>query len=99
MKENVYEDSTKAAKTPLMIYYAKINDNILWIRPWQNECQQSVNVFWSCKSGKSKAIWSFLYIIKVLDAFIEKIDNHTLCAPSWKWASTEGQQFLAFHHW
>ena len=82
MKENVYEDSTKAAKTPLMIYYTKRNDNILWIRPWQNKCQRSVNDFWSCKSGKSKAIWSFLYIIKVLAAFIGKKHNDTLCAPS-----------------
>jgi len=40
MKEKVYEDGTKAAKTPLMIYYAKIYDNILWIRARQNERQQ-----------------------------------------------------------
>jgi len=45
MKEKVYEDSTKAAKTPLMIYYSKINDTISWICPWQNERQQSVNDF------------------------------------------------------
>ena len=51
MKEKVYEDGTKAAKTPLVIYYAKINDNILWISPWQNECQRSINDFWSCIIG------------------------------------------------
>jgi len=48
MKEKVYEDGTKAAKTPLMIYYAKINDNKLWICPWQNERQRSINDCWSC---------------------------------------------------
>ena len=82
MKEKVYEDGTKAAKTPLMIYYATINDNILCIHRWQNERSRSVNKFWSCKSGKSKAIWSFLYIIQVLAAFIRKQDNYMLCAPS-----------------
>ena len=51
MKEKVYEDSTKAAKTPLMIYYAKINDTILWVLPWQNERQQRVNNFWSYIMG------------------------------------------------
>jgi len=45
MKEKVHEDGTKAAKTPIMTYYAKLNDNILRIHPWQNECQQSVNDF------------------------------------------------------
>jgi len=52
MKEKVYEDGTKAAKTPLMIYYVKINDNILWIHLWQNERQQTVNDWWSCIIGK-----------------------------------------------
>jgi len=51
MKEKVYEDDTKAAKSPLMIYYAKIRDNIFWIRPWQNERQRSFNHFWSCIIG------------------------------------------------
>jgi len=51
MKEKVYEDGTKAAKIPLMIYYTKINDNILWIRAWQNEVQWTVNDFWCCIIG------------------------------------------------
>jgi len=82
MKEKAYEYGTKAAKTPLMIYYTKINDNILLIHPWQNEHQGSVNDFWSRKSGKSKAIWLFLYIITVLAAFIGNNNNDTLRAPS-----------------
>ena len=80
MKETVYVDRTKAARTPLMISYSKINHNIWWIRPWQNERQRCVNTFWSCESGKSKVIWSLLYIIKVLADFIGKRDNDTLCA-------------------
>jgi len=32
MKEKVHEDGTKAAKTPLMIYQAKLIDSILGIR-------------------------------------------------------------------
>jgi len=47
LKEKVHEDGTKAAKTPLMIYYAKFHDNILWIHPWLDELQRSVNDFWS----------------------------------------------------
>jgi len=34
MKEKVHEDDRMAAKTPSMIYYAKLNDNISWICPW-----------------------------------------------------------------
>jgi len=62
------------------------------------ERQRSINNVWSCKSGNSKAIWSFLSIIKVLAAFIGNKDSDTLHATTWKWASTDRQQFLGFHH-
>jgi len=62
------------------------------------EHQWSVNNFWSYKSGNSEAIWSLLCIIKVLAAYIGKRDRATFSAPSWKWASTEHERFLAFHH-
>jgi len=51
MKEKVHENDRKAAKTPLMIYYAKSINSILQISRWQIERQRSVNDFWSCKSG------------------------------------------------
>jgi len=44
--------------------------------------QRRVNDFWSCKSGNLKAIWSFLYIIKVLAAYKGKTDSYTLRAPA-----------------
>ena len=43
MKEKLHEDGTKAAKTSLKTYLAKLNDTILWIRPWQKARQRSVN--------------------------------------------------------
>jgi len=51
MNEKVYEDGTKAAKTPLIIYCAKINHNKLWIHLLQNERQWNVINFWSCIIG------------------------------------------------
>ena len=51
MKEIVHEDSTNAAKTLLIIYYAKLNDNILWILPGQKMLQWSINDSWSCIIG------------------------------------------------
>ena len=81
MKEKVHEDGTKAAKTPITIYYAKLNDNILWICQWQNECQQNVNNCWSCIMGNlcGDRVRSFLYA--VLAGFIGKREIHTLPAP------------------
>jgi len=32
----------------------------------ENECEESINNVWSCESGDLKAIWSWIYIIKVL---------------------------------
>jgi hypothetical protein len=43
MNEKVYEVGTKAAKTPIMLYYAKSNDNKLGIPVRQNDHQCSVN--------------------------------------------------------
>jgi len=80
MKEKVHEDGTKAAKTPLMIYYAKINGNILWIRPWQNERQQSVNTVWSCIIATLCGDWLQPFINAILAGFIGKSDIHTLPA-------------------
>jgi len=81
MKEKVYEDGTKAAKTPLMIYHAKIYDNILWIRPWQNEHQQRVNDYWSCIIGNLPGDRLRPVINAVLAGFIGQRASLTLPAP------------------
>jgi len=81
MKEKVYEDGTKATKTPLMIYYAKINDHVLWIHLWQNECQRSVNDFWSCIIGNLLGNWLSPFINAVLAGSIGKRMSLTLPAP------------------
>jgi len=83
MKEKVYEDSIKAAKTPLMIYYAKINDNILWIRPWQNKRQWSINDFWSCIVGNLLGNQLRPFINGVLAGFISKRASLMLPTPLW----------------
>jgi hypothetical protein len=73
IKKKVNEHARKAAKTMWMIDYAKWNDCILWIQPWQNECQRCINNCWSYMSCDLKLIRSWLYIIKLLSAFIGKI--------------------------
>jgi len=50
IKEKVHEDDRMDAKTPLLIFNAKLNSCILRIHPLQNECEWSVNHFWSIKS-------------------------------------------------
>jgi len=80
MKKKVYEDGTKAAKTPLMIYYAKINDNILWICPWQNEHPCSVNHFWSYIIGNLLGDQLRPFINAVLAGFIGRRPSLTLAA-------------------
>ena len=72
MKEKVYEDGTKAAKIPLMIYYGKINHDILWIGPWRNERQLSINEFWSCIIGNLLGERLRQLINAVLAGFIGK---------------------------
>jgi len=94
MKEKVYEDGTKAAKTLLMIYYAKINDNILWICPWQNERQRSFYNFWSCIVGNLLGDRLRPFINTVLAGFIGNRASLTLTAPFWNRASMEHQQCL-----
>jgi len=69
MKEKVHEDGTKAAKTPSMISWAKLYDTILWIGPWQNEWQQSVNNVWSCMIGNLHGNRLQPFINVVLAAF------------------------------
>jgi len=81
MNEKVYEDGTKAAKTPIMQYYAKLNDNILWICPWHNEDQCSVNDFWSCIMGNLSGDWLQPFINEILDGCIGKSGSDTLPAP------------------
>ena len=43
-----------------------------------------VHDFWSCESGSLTVIWSLLYIIKTLAAFIGNRECDTHLAPSWK---------------
>ena len=81
MREKVHEDSTKAAKTLAKIYCAKLNDNILWICPGQNECQLSVNNFWSCVIGNLHGNWLWPFIYAVLPGFIGTRQSHMLPAP------------------
>ena len=84
IKQWVHENYRKAAKTPLPINYVKWNDCILQIRPWQIECQQSVNDFWSWKSANWKMIWSLLFIITVLAAYAGKNFIDDIATNSWK---------------
>jgi len=94
MKEKVYEDGTGAAKSPWMIYYNKINDNILGIHPWQNERQRSVNIFWSCIIGNLLGDRLRPFINALLAGFIGKRVSLTLPGPFWNWAPMEPQRFL-----
>jgi hypothetical protein len=72
MKEKVHEYYTKAAKTPLMIYYAEQNATILWIRPWHYEHPQSVNDFGSCILANQRRDWLPPFINEVFATFIVK---------------------------
>jgi hypothetical protein len=94
IKKNVNENARKAAKTMWIINCAKFNDCILWIQPWLNERQRSVNDFWSCILGNHTSDKLSLVIKEFLATFIGKTDCNTLPAPWWKWASTERQRFL-----
>ena len=81
MKEKVHEEGTKAAKTPSMIYWAKLNDNILWTHPWQNACQQRVDDFLSCIIGNLRGNLLQPSINTVLASFLAKRESHTIPAP------------------
>ena len=80
MKENVHEDDRKAAKTPLLVGYAKTNDYILWIHLWQNEHQWSANGFWSCILGNWSGDSLGTFIHEVWLACIGKRESDTLSA-------------------
>ena len=81
MKEKVHDDGTKAAKIRLIIYSAKLNDNIVWIRPCQNERQRRVNNFWSCMIRNLRDDRLRPFISVVLAGFLGKRESHTLPAP------------------
>jgi hypothetical protein len=81
MKEKAHEDNTMVAKTPLMQYYAKISKNILWIRPWQNDHQLSVNDLLTCIMGNLSGDWLQPVIDEVLAGNIEKTEIVRLPAP------------------
>jgi hypothetical protein len=49
--ENIHETDKTTVKTLYLIIYAEVTSCILGIRMWQNERQQSINDFSSCKSG------------------------------------------------
>jgi len=80
IKKELQEDITKAAKTPLMIYDAKLNDNILLIHQSQNECQWRVKDFWSCMMGNLHANQLRPFINGVLGGVIRKRASCTLPA-------------------
>jgi len=62
-----------------------------------NECQQSVNHFWSCILGNLSGNWLQIVITEVEASLNGKRGSAALYAPSWKWASTERQQFMVSH--
>ena len=66
---------------------------------YEKDFQQSINNFFSWKSGQEKVISLYIYIIEVLDALISSSrESDTCIAPSWQSVTTELQQFLALHH-
>jgi len=46
----------------------------------ENECQRSINNFWTCKQRNWEAISLLLSIINLLAAFIGKTDNNMVKA-------------------
>jgi hypothetical protein len=65
-----------------MMDYAKSNNCILWIHPWQNERQWSVNDSWSCILDNLGGDRLRVAINEVLAAFIGKTNSEMLPAPS-----------------
>ena len=47
----------------------------------ENECQRSVNNFWTCKQRNWEVICLLLSIINLLAAFIAETENDTVTAP------------------
>jgi len=65
----------------------------------QNVHQQSINDFWSCKSGNYIVAWLLLGKTDVLAAFISKRDSDMDTAPFRDWAWTEHERFLVSFVW
>jgi hypothetical protein len=65
-----------------MMDYAKSNDSILCIHPWQNERQRSPNDSYLRILGTLSGDWLQLVISEVLAAFIGKRESEPLPAPS-----------------
>jgi len=63
----------------------------------ENEHQRIVNDSWSCILGNLGGDRLQKVINKVLATFIAKTESGMLPAPSWKWVSTEHQQFLVMY--
>jgi hypothetical protein len=57
MNEKVYEDGKKAAKTPIMLCYARFNVNILPIFQWHNQPEASVNDVQACIMANPSSDW------------------------------------------
>jgi len=51
IKKKVNKNTRETAKPMYVMDYAKSNDCMRWIHPWQNERQRSLNNFMSCKHG------------------------------------------------
>ena len=65
--------------------------------PPRNERQWSVNNFWSCiMDTQSTVHWDYP-IINVSAAFMGNNASDDIITTSWKWASTELQQFFVLH--
>jgi len=97
IKKKVPEDYRKAAKTPLIIHYAKWNDCILQIRKWQTQHLWCISDFWFCKSGNWNIIRCMLFVIKVLAAFMGNTMSNNVSSITWKLVSMEHQQLLVLH--
>jgi len=96
-QEKVNVNVRKAAKSTWMIDCTKANDCMMWIHPWQNERQWSINYSWSCILGNLWGDRLHIVINEVMAAFIGERDSKELTAPSWKWASTELQSFIVMY--
>jgi hypothetical protein len=82
IKMKVNENDRKATKSILTMDYAKSTDCILWIHPWHNERQWSVNDFWLCILDNVVGERLRIAINGLLAAFIGKTNSETLPAPS-----------------
>jgi hypothetical protein len=80
-----------------MIDNAKSNDCIIWIQPWQNVRQQSMNDSCSCILGNMWGDRLQIVINKELATFIAKRESNTLPAPSWEWTWTECERFFVMY--